>query len=776
MLSDSRSIGRLLLIPADYQEALKLGEVLVAYARVMMVGPGGVGKSSLLRGLMNQELLQAESTILADTKTVKPQFWAKAGESADSYWAEVTEQDEIEELAGLFQLVLSKLHPSNMATVLQTVVASAAVGEFDPQGYKPQNIQTISDEYVSNIKDNDVQSVLKQVVERALFDSKSIPIIHSEVQGVPQSEVLMHVWDCGGQPVFLDVLPAFLTSRTIFLLFFDARQNLLDKCSSLSHKEGKVVSKSEQSFTTLQLLTQWMASIHAMCIRKDTIKGTNPEASTTPSEGERPATQGRKTHASDPAHDHKEQQISAGNQHNFGESTVPKFPRIIPVGTHGDEVQEKENILHTLLSHCEGKAYAPLLLNGVIVDNTTAGRGKECEDEGFRYIRERVHQFASKHLAVQTPVAWVLFRKVLQKVAKGSPIVSYEQAVAVGQACGIAEDVVHSVLHFYHELAVFLHYTQIESLSDKVIVDPQWLIRQLGRLLAPEGLEQKVSNQLLWKPLHEKGILVQALYEEVWDESILKPQSLADLLKHFLLAAQINPPKSVTPYEGLKYFVPSVLKLSMQDTDSTPKSREPVKMSSPLHLTFSTQYVPPGFFTRLATTLTKEPKCEPLFEHNVYRNKITFAYDQIDEFTICEQSSSVQINVVRRQSHKIMTFGNTCCAIMELILACSTIVGQWLPSIEVKAAFLCEQCPDFITIPCGADTGLNVYCKARHHCNLTREKQYWLKIPSTPEVCCLCRCYRCWFARFCYCDTSPVHNYERIIMRSCMFLIAFQFH
>ena len=706
--------------------------MLVAYTRVMMVGPGGVGKSSLLRGLMNQKLPQAETTILADTKVVKQQFWAKAGESADSYWAEVTDQDEIEELAGLFQLVLSKLHPSNVATVLQTVVASDAVGDFDPRGYKPQNIQTISGEYVSSIKDNDVQSVLQQVAKCALSYSKD--------QSVPHTEVLMHVWDCGGQPVFLDILPAFLTSRTIFLLFFDARRNLLDKCSSLSHKAGRLVSKSEQSFTTLQLLTQWMASIHAMYIRKDTIKGTNPEASTTPSEGGSPATQGRKTHALDPAHDHKGQEISTINQHNFGESIIPKFRSIIPVGTHGDEVQEKEKILHTLLSHCEGKAYAPLLLNGVIVDNTTAGRGKECEDNGFRYIRERVHQFASKHLAVQTPVAWVLFRKVLQKVAKGSPIVSYEQAVAVGQACGIVENVVPSVLHFYHELAVFLHYIQIESLSNKVIVDPQWLIRQIGRLLAPEGLEQKVSNQLLWKPLHEKGILVQPLYEEIWDESILNPQSLADLLEHFLLAAQIHPPKSVIPYEGLKYFVPSVLKLSMQDTDSTPKSSEPVRMSSPLHLTFSTQYVPPGFFTRLVTTLTKEPRCEPLFEHNVYCNKITFAYDQIDEFTICEQSSSIQINVVRiqhRQSHRIMTFGNTCRAVVELIQACFAIVGQWLPTVEVKAAFLCEQCLDFITIPYGADIGLNVYCKARHHCNLTREKQYWLKIPSTPEVCCL---------------------------------------
>ena len=705
-----------------------------------MVGPGGVGKSSFLRGLMNQRLPQdAESTILIDTKTVKPQLWAKAGESADSYWAEVTDEDEIEELAGLFQLVTqAKFRPSNP----ETMVVASAVGELDPQGYKPQSVQTISDEYVSSIKDNEVQNVLQQVAEHGIY--------YPQNRAGPQSEVLMHVWDCGGQPVFLDVLPAFLTCRTMFLLFFDARQNLLNKCSSLSHKAGRVVSRSEESFTTLQLLTQWMASIHAMCIRKNTF--------TTPSGSENPATQGNETHASDYFDGKKGQESSATS---VGEDIIPKFPRIIPVGTHGDAVRNREKqakILSTLRSHCKGRAYTPLLLDGVIVDSTTAGCGKKREDEGFKYIREKVHQFATKHLAIPTPVAWVLFRKVLQKVAKGSPIVPFEQAVAVGEACGIAEDVVPSVLHFYHELAVFLHFTQIKSLSDKVIADPQWLVKQLGRLLAPEELKQNVSNQLLWEPLHESGILVQPLYKEVWEESNLKykiPQnSLADLLEHFLLAASIDPidpvklPKSVTPYKGRKYFVPSALKLSMQDTDSTPKSKEPVKTSSPLHLTFSTEYVPPGFFTRLATTLTGKPKCEPLFEHGVYSDKITFRYDKIDECTICVQSSSVQINVARiqhRPSHKIMTFRNACYNIMELILACSGIVKEWLPSVEVKAAFLCEQCSDknhFITIQPDDETDSILHCEAGHPCDPTKEMQYWLKIPSTLEVCCLCICYR----------------------------------
>jgi len=229
------------IFSADYQEALKIGEVLVAYARVMMIGPGGVGKSSFLRGLMNlKEPRKPESTMLVDTKTVKRQFWAKAGKSTDSFWAEITKQDEIQELSGLLQLVAhakSAMFPSRAVAILSTMDDASAPKDFYPMGFKSQSNQSISLENVSHIQDSVVRNILTQAI-------KSRPL-NPHVQ---QPEVLIHVWDCGGQTVFLDVLPAFLTSRTMFLLFFDARQDLLSKCNILSYKKGRVLSKSEVFF------------------------------------------------------------------------------------------------------------------------------------------------------------------------------------------------------------------------------------------------------------------------------------------------------------------------------------------------------------------------------------------------------------------------------------------------------------------------------------------------------------------------------------------------
>ena len=702
----------------DYRQALKLGEVLVAYARVMMIGPGGVGKSSLLRGLMNQELPpDAESTILADTKMLKPhvQFWAKAGQDNDSYWEEVTDQDEIQELSRLVHLVASAKsgteNPSRAAKILSTIAAATAVGEFYPRGFVPGKVSTIHEDYVSSIKDSVVQDILAQ----ALI---SVPSSMGSPAAL-QLEVLIHVWDCGGQPVFLDVLPAFLTSRTMFLLFFDARKNLLSKCEMLCHKEGRVLSTNEESYTVLQLLTQWMACIYATSTSQGVVVSSNPNSQGSP-----------------PAHteENSARESTKGNN-------IPKFPRVIPVGTHGDDLVgegKKKEILDTLSSHCEDKAFFHLLIDGVIVDNTTAG--KQNEDPGFKHIRRNVYSFANDDLAIPTPVAWVLFRKVLQKVAEKEhyPVVSYQRAVIVGEACGIPEGVVPSVLHFYHELAVFLHYTQIKSLSQYIITDPQWLIKQLGKLLAPEGFQQEVSNNAFWKPLRENGILVQPLYEEVWKQkqSQLQSQSFVDLLEQFLLAAEINCPTKFSQFPGRKYFVSAVLPLYTEN-DSRRAECKILKTSSPLHLTFSTQYVPPGYFTRLATTLAKEPICRLLFGQGIFRNKLTFAYD-IDEFTILEHSLSVQITVIRTQTRQsgAPTFMRVCHSIMKLIQECSATVCQWLPSVKVEAALRCEQCSDknhFIPIPPDTTTSKVLRCQQDIICRLNSDQQNWL-LDSIPPV------------------------------------------
>ena len=648
----------------------------MAYARVMLVGHGGVGKSSLLHGLMNLPLPQAaNSTQLADLVTVRPQQLMAKAIVNDMPWVGVTDSDEINELVGLVMLVTN---------VARGITESSRFKQFMPKAasYAASTLP----EWVSSIKND----IIREVFSRALEVAKVNP--HAQA---PESEIMINVWDCAGQSVYLDILSAFLTPKTIFMLLYDARKDLDDRCIILSHQHGQVTQSQEQNMSYLEMLFQWMASIHVTLTDE-----------------------------------------SSGS--------IPDYPRIITVGTHGDDPQvrlHKKEIIEKLSQKCEGKAFTHLVGKGYIVNNRSAGKG-DHEDPTFKKLRKEVHQFTSQSsVTIATPVAWVLFRKILQKIAKNQPVLTYEEALEVATSCAIPSASFKSVLKFYHDVAVFLYYDHIPSLNGYVIASPQWLVKQLAKLLALEGFEE-VRNPALWKPLRESGILVEPLYKEVWRGSGLPEKSIMDLLEKCLLAAPIDTKYHVHRFPGLEHFVPSALPLCSDDQLSGLQSKE-VKGTS-LHLLFSTGYVPPGYLTRLAVALSKENKCQISFSHGIYRNQFTFLYgdenNKLDEVTITQHISSVKVNInrsVHRKSHNL-PFHLICREVLNTILACSSDIRQWLPSIEISTALTCSSCSSkghYMEIPPKATTQSILRCRLGKICTLTSSEQYWLTISSKEEVC-----------------------------------------
>ena len=96
-----------------YLRALKTGSCDVSYMGVMLIGYGGVGKSSLLCGLKNKPPPKlADSTPFAHLSSVKDveaksestaarkatAEWTTAGET---YWKDTTEEEELDEMANL---------------------------------------------------------------------------------------------------------------------------------------------------------------------------------------------------------------------------------------------------------------------------------------------------------------------------------------------------------------------------------------------------------------------------------------------------------------------------------------------------------------------------------------------------------------------------------------------------------------------------------------------------------------------------------------------------
>ena len=698
----------------------------VAYTRVMFLGPGGSGKSSLLDGLMDQPLRLAESTALADILNIT-YHWVEAADAAEDAWRLRAGEDDVQELASLCHFATKDKieRPQGAAAGVIAPVHTASASFSDQVAKKAAHIQQDVTESVVE-KAWRMQQEQQKQQQKLQQRQKPLKLFLQPQQQEPPStgpDVLMRIWDCGGQPVFLDILSAFLTSRTMFLLLFDASQPLNNKCLESWRHKGQTYHGKEHNVTFLQLMVQWMRLIHASLVAKNEM---GPAAKkTTHSE----ATQSEAT-------TDRRQPIS-----------LPLCPRIMIVGTHGDSVSSKEaqRVLKEIESSCNERAFQDLVIDKLIIDNTTAGRGRK-EDPGYRRIRKKTYEFTDS-LTAPTPIAWVSFRTVIQKAAADNPILSYEQVTTIAKTCGIDKSKVPSVLHFYHQLGVYLHYKKIKSLSSTIIAEPQWLIKQLCKLLMPEWYHPRSENlATLWQWLDGKGVLLEPLYQDLWGDCGLTggAQALVDLLEHFDLAKKIDNssvPREMQRYEGCKYFVPCMLKArlqegSYQETDQkmTGQPQELIREAATLHLTFNTGYIPPGFFVRLAVQMSKSEKCTPIFEKGVYRDSITFRYGEVDRVTITESKSLVSVHVdfirVVKRDHSISRFADLCVSFRRELYATCKEVLCWLPSIQLDFAFRCT-CSvgakeHFAIIDDSMSRDSKLFCLQDRAYELDQKHKYWL--------------------------------------------------
>ena len=617
----------------EYNDALKSGQQSVKYGHVMFIGPPGVGKTSLLHALMNKPLPEANSTIVADTKHIKPQ-WVDA--SGHMHWREITEDDEITELATLARRVLPEMKES--FTYLKKAYEAA---EKARKFFAPKTIPSTSQCQMNTLAKQEAMSTLSGVMKKVFAKMKELDRKDTK-RG---SYDLLYIWDCGGQPIFLDIIPAFLTSRTMFYLLFDASKDINRNVEILWNRKGHESTEGSMELTTLDLLLQWVAMIHT-CVKKQ------------------------------------------------ANSVIPDYPRVTFVGSHADKIQAdtRESVRKEIHQKCTEKEFQDILKRTRFVNNRTAGMGAG-EDPAIQEIRIECQEFVSK-LEVNTPLSWILFRKILKHIAGERPVISYSEAVAVAVVCSIPLKALPSVLNFYHELGVFLYYSRVPSLCEKVIISPEWLVRQIGKLIHSSEEEVKSEHVRLLNILKVEGVLHEPLYQRVWEscKEIISPQDIMNLLCFFLLAFP-NWEESVDNRK--EFFVPLMLpRISANDSGSNVSSC--IQSSALVHIIFNTNYTPPGFFVRLVASLGKHRKCLVDLKKHLHRNCITLLFGNIsigkvDEITFSESLKSITVSVARQVKREKYSFSNAVKEIHSILVESIEEVKQWFPFITTQLAFVCTE-------------------------------------------------------------------------------------
>ncbi|XP_019858962.1 PREDICTED: uncharacterized protein LOC109587167 [Amphimedon queenslandica] len=708
----------------SYDKEVAEKEVNVAYSRIMLLGSAGVGKTCFTRSLMKEKYQSdTDSTIISDVKSVRPIDTPPAEQQDDAIttikspsdkplsrtkefitpddkeepryksshnrsvrfkshmlsenkkWKQVDENDEIDELAYLITAVYDKDSGSeDLRTAVAALLLYKIESPFCPSDFSNQKIHR-----------EEVDSFLEKAIKRAQMIG---PVPIQDIKPQP----FMHIWDCGGQAVFLEILPAFLSSRTMFFLLFNGAKSLDEKWKNIRSKKGNMVCDEVESISTKNLLFNWMANIHHHLARIDE-KGA-----------------------------------------------FLSYPRIYCIGTHGDLINHDEQIaaIEKMKSTYKNKAFSYLIKKVLIVDNTTAGSDKE--DPNFSVIREEVSDFTCNKLIVKTPVSWVLFRKVIKLL--GTKVIGLKEAHKIGLACKIPHNDVPKVLLFYHDLGVLLYYPFIKGLQDRVIISPQWFVDTLGEVFTLEGRENQDATEAMWNLLREKGILVQPLYQEVWkDCKEIEADDLMELLVHFCLAAEVETDQFFAR-NAKQYFLPAVLK--SYDTSYLQSScdDEPVARATNIYITFSTDFVPPGFFTRFIASFAKVSSCKICFEEGVFRNRIVFKFGtpSVNQVTFTDLCTTIRVSVERySDAPNITPFSNTCQELKSLLEKCGNEVdialgnhSDFSKSIEIsrKLNYECTACDKYelhyISPASGQTANLPFCCqKRKNYRQPTPEESYW---------------------------------------------------
>ena len=369
---------------------------------------------------------------------------------------------------------------------------------------------------------------------------------------------IIQIWDFGGKSVYHDTHPIFLTEKAIYILVCDLSRDP-DQKDHPPMKKGmyKIIRDTYCSKTNFDYLDFWMSLVYSL-INPDIVDQ---------------------------------------------ETLLPKMsPPVFLVCTHADTPYcrraSPEDLAREIYGSLKDKSYGKLLKGLFVVDNTKSGSDYECQD--VKNLRERVLSVAKNlpQMKETIPLRWLKYEKILNLLSQeGYKWILIEKAVQIArEECGIYDEMeFRTLLDFFHDQRILIHFSESPELENIVILSPQWLIDIFKKVISVKPFEQmngRVAS--LWLDFEKTGILDETLLNHAWgplSDNRETYESLIAIMERFSLLC-------AWPSDGTtqKYLVPSML--MSPPTDDVLKHLDCVRTPS-LFVVFESGRVPPGLFSRI---------------------------------------------------------------------------------------------------------------------------------------------------------------------------------
>ena len=212
---------------------------------------------------------------------------------------------------------------------------------------------------------------------------------------------------------------------------------------------------------------------------------------------------------------------------------------------------------------------------------------------GMALIRRTIEETSREQdfLYTKVPVRWL---RCLDKLTSDDQKswVPLSKAKEMAKKCDInAASEVEAMLHYFNQVGVVLHFTSTVALEQKVIVNPQWLIDQVGKVIRDLTIHQYSKREFVAVGLKEdlESLCTQAVASHdillyLWSHQTI--EFLIDLMRRVMLLSDWKFGSS----DDSLYLIPSLLKGSRT-----------IQVDGPLSVKydFRTSFLPEGVIQRL---------------------------------------------------------------------------------------------------------------------------------------------------------------------------------
>ena len=621
---------------AKLEQAKANNETLkVSYTTVLFSGSSGVGKTSLL-GKLNKEKLNRyhHSTGIAKSKhTICIKTTAVVKSTEGLHWTDLDYDSMINHLnkhLHNLRFPLLTLSPSSLSPEeeeapsdfdkeihdSQLQVSSSISSDAAALSLTGNTLSTTRGESV--IKKNEKVRVAKAAIDIAKADSSNTPLL-GDVWDI------INFLDTGGQPEFVNILPAVSSSIALTFIVFNLSKSLDD----LVHVQHNV--NGHPSFKPYYLDCTNLEFIKHLMVSSENF---NKNVSYLQLKGI--------------------QRKDGGND-----------SKICFVGTHAlnvneEKIEETDDKLSSIASELElhqrsfWSSPEEQLKRLFPMDMFPDDKEQGSYEKIIKVIRDNIQKQVQGRDYYEVPITWFVFLLNLQKLCNVKMVsyLSYQEAVDVWMEDNVGEDDseiksdhedqhenvnqdksdVHNILLFFHFMGMLFYFHKVKGMCNFVFIDRQWLFEKLTELVEikfTKGYNKEdISAEDVERFTMEGRLNINIIKNLKVDLQGIDPLYFIHLLDHLNIVAPID-------LKLKDYFMPCVLP-SFPLTTCSEKINDLDKYYGTIHhepllVGFKNGPMPHGFFCQLIVELFRKlptgwdsPLLSTSRVQHVYNNLITF--------------------------------------------------------------------------------------------------------------------------------------------------------